>query len=150
MDRVHLRHLGLADQVADGRCADHDLVRGHPPCAVLGLEQRLRDHRRSDSDSMARIMFLFRGREDVDDAVDGLRRGAGVQSAEDQVTGFGGGQRQPDGFQVAHFAHQDDVRVLAQRGAQRVGEAQRVRPDLALVDQALLAFDARTRSGLRS
>jgi hypothetical protein len=63
-----------------------------------------------------------------------------VQGAEHQVAGFGGGQRQADGFQVAHFADQDDVRVFAQRRAQRVGEAQRVRADFALVDQALLAL----------
>src|SRR5688500_4892796 len=35
--RVHLRHLGLADQVADGRGADHDLVRRDAAVAVLGL-----------------------------------------------------------------------------------------------------------------
>src|SRR5262245_55771032 len=42
--RVHLRHLGLADQVANRRRADHDLVRRDAPGAILGLQQRLRDH----------------------------------------------------------------------------------------------------------
>ncbi len=36
-----------------------------------------------------------------------------------QVAGFGGQQGGVDGFDVAHFAHQDDVGVLAQGGAQR-------------------------------
>ena len=39
-------------------------------------------------------------------------------SAEHQVAEFQGRQRQPDGFQVAHFAHQNGVRVLA-RSAER-------------------------------
>src|SRR5207247_10951720 len=34
---VHLRDLVLADEVADRRRADHDLVRGDPASAVLGL-----------------------------------------------------------------------------------------------------------------
>ena len=40
--------------------------------------------------------------------------------AEHQVAGFRGGQRKADRLQVAHLADQDVVRVLAQRGAQRV------------------------------
>jgi hypothetical protein len=42
------------------------------------------------------------------------------------------------GLQVAHLSDQDDVRVLAQRGAQRALEALGVGADLPLVDQALL------------
>ncbi|MNY23757.1 hypothetical protein D3C86_1574350 [compost metagenome] len=54
------------------------------------------------------------------------------------MTGFRGGQRQADGFQVAQFADQDDVRVFTQGRAQRLGEAEGVAVHLALVDQALL------------
>ena len=42
----------------------------------------------------------------------------GVQRAEHQVARFGRGHGQADGFQVAHFAHQDGVRVFAQGGLQ--------------------------------
>src|SRR5690606_38034243 len=42
--RIHLRDLVLADQVADGRDADHDLVRRDAAAADL-LEQGLRNHR---------------------------------------------------------------------------------------------------------
>src|SRR5690606_12069269 len=42
--RVHLRDLVLADQVADGRGADHDLP-GRGAAAADLLQQRLRDHR---------------------------------------------------------------------------------------------------------
>ncbi len=56
-----------------------------------------------------------------------------MQGAEHQVTGLGGGQRQPDGLQVAHLADQDDVGVLAQGRAQRLIEAERIASDFALV-----------------
>src|SRR5688572_10839644 len=46
LDRgVHLSDLGLADQVADRGCANHDLVCRNAARPVLGLQQRLRDHR---------------------------------------------------------------------------------------------------------
>ncbi len=45
-------------------------------------------------------------------------------------------QGQPDGLDVAHLAHQDDVRILAQGRPQRLVEAVGVAVHLALVDQA--------------
>ena len=61
-----------------------------------------------------------------------------VQRAEDEVAGLGRGERGRDRLEVAHLADEDHVRVLAQRGAQRLAEARRVGADLALVDDALL------------
>ena len=61
-----------------------------------------------------------------------------MHGAEDEVAGFGGGQRQRDGLQIAHFADQNDVGILAQSASQRGAEGHRVWADLALVDQALL------------
>src|SRR5688572_11214668 len=69
--RIHLRDLGLADQVPDGRVADHDLVRGRAAAAFF-LQQRLRDDRAQRLRQHGADHFLFRGREHVDDAVDGL------------------------------------------------------------------------------
>jgi len=43
-------------------------------------------------------------------------------------------------LQVAHFADEDDVRVLAQGGPQRLGEGLRVGLHLAMVDDALLGL----------
>jgi hypothetical protein len=98
-------------------------------CAITG-HQGLGEHR-------AHHLLFGRG-EHVDDPVDRLGGRARVQRAEHEVARLGGRQRQADGLEVAHFADQDVVRVLAQRAAQRVGERQRVRSQLALVDQALL------------
>ena len=61
-----------------------------------------------------------------------------MQRAEHQVTGLGGGERQADGLQVAHLADQDHIRILAQRRAQRLAEAERVAMHLALVDETAL------------
>src|SRR2546430_2016304 len=43
-----------------------------------------------------------------------------------------------DRLEVAHLAEEDHVGVLTQGSARRFGEARRVRPDLALVDDAAL------------
>ena len=56
-----------------------------------------------------------------------------------KVTRLGGSQGGFDGFQVAQFAHEDDVRVHTQRTAQGMpSEAPHVHADLALVDHRLL------------
>ena len=75
-------------------------------------------------------------REDVDDAVDRLRRALGVQGREHEVAGLGGGQRGRDRLEVAHLAHEDHVGVLAKRGAERIARTTSRRPELALVDDA--------------
>ena len=92
----------------------------------------------STSESCARICGCWWAGKDVDDAVDGRRCRVGVQRAEGQVAGFRDAQRRFDGLQVAHFADQHHVRILTQRGAQRVGEALGVGVHFALVDQAVL------------
>jgi len=63
-----------------------------------------------------------------------------VQRAEHQVPGFRRCHGQADGFQIAHFAHQDGVRVFAQRRTQSGGERERHRTDFALVHQAFLGL----------
>src|SRR4030095_13306909 len=80
--RVHLRDLVFADQVADRRRADHDLVGGDPPLAILGLEQGLRDHRPERLRQHRADHVLFRRGEHIDDPVDRLGRRARVQRHE--------------------------------------------------------------------
>src|SRR5690606_2052760 len=66
--RVHLRHLVLADQVADGGDADHDLP-GRDAAAADPLQQRLRDHRAQRLRQHRAHHRLLARREHVDDAV---------------------------------------------------------------------------------
>ena len=61
-----------------------------------------------------------------------------MQGAEDEVAGFGGGDRRGDRLEVAHFADEDHVRVLAERAADRLGERRHVVADLALGDKRVL------------
>ena len=65
---------------------------------------------------------LLSGRKNVDDTIDGLGRARSMQRAEDDMTGFRGSQSELNGFQVAHFADQNDIGIFTQRGPQRVGE----------------------------
>ena len=67
------------------------------------------------------------------------RRALRVQRREDEVAGLGRGERGRDRLEVAHLADEDHVRVLAERGAERLGEASVASDaDLALVDDAAL------------
>src|SRR5271170_7887597 len=114
--RVHLRDFALSNQVADGGRADHDFVRCNTAAAdpfhqCLGNDgpQTFGKHRPDH--------VLFGRREHIHDTVDRLRGRAGVQRAEHQMPGLRRGQRQANGFEVAHFAHQHDIRVFPQRRA---------------------------------
>lgn len=137
---VHLRNLGLADQVADRARSQHDFVRRDAPLAILGLAQGLGDDRLQGFGQHGTNHFLFFGGEDVDDPVDGLGGAGGMQRAEHQMPCLGGGHGQADRFEVAHFANEDGVGVFAQGGFERSGKAHRVRADFALVDQALFGI----------
>ena len=94
--------------------------------------------------------FLLGGGEDADDAVHRLRGVVRVQRAEDERAPLGGGERHRDRLEVAHLADEDEVGIFAAGRLQRLGEALRVRADLALMDRGTSCSDARTRSGLRS
>jgi hypothetical protein len=59
---------------------------------------------------------------------------------EHEVPGLGESQRETDRLEVAHLADQDDVGVLAEAAAQRVGEGLGVLADLALVHRGLLVL----------
>ena len=113
-------------------------MRGRSNCEMTALQVR----GELDAD-----LLLLVGGEGVDDAVDGAGRAGGVQRGEDQVAGFRGGDGGLDGLQVAHFADEDDVRVLAQGAAQALGKARHIDADFALVDDAALVIDDNTRSG---
>ena len=63
-----------------------------------------------------------------------------MERAEHHVAGFGGFDGGVDRFQVAHFAHEDHVRVHPQRPADAFLEVVDVHADLTLVDSTLLVF----------
>ena len=63
-----------------------------------------------------------------------------MQGAKHQVPRFGGSQCQADGFGVAHLAHQNNIGVFTQGGAQGVGEAVGVFAQFALVHKAFFGL----------
>ena len=127
-----------------------DLERDHAPRPSAARQQRLADDALEHQRQLRADLRLLVRREDVDDAVDRLRRRVGVQRRERQVAGLGDAQRRLDRLEVAHFADEDDVGVLAQRGAQRHREAVGVGVHLALVHEAASCAGGCTRSGPRS
>ena len=116
--RVDLVRLALADQVAHARGGHEHLGRDATALAVGGRQQRLGDDALEADRELGADLALLGGREDVDDAVDRLRRVLGVERGEDEVAGLGRGQRRADRLHVAHLADEDHVGVLAQRGLQ--------------------------------
>ena len=60
-----------------------------------------------------------------------------MERAEDERSHLGGGDGERDGLEVAHLAHQDDVRVLADGSAQRRAECLRVAAHLAVRDHGV-------------
>jgi hypothetical protein len=97
-----------------------------------GLE-RVREHRPD--------LVLLPGRVHIDDSLDRLRGVDGVQGAEHEVAGLGGADGERRGLEVAHFAHEDDVRVLTQGVLEAAGERRHVLAEFALLDDALVALE---------
>ena len=64
-----------------------------------------------------------------------------MNRAEHEVAGFGGVDGRLERIAVAHFAHQDHVRVFPDRVLQRRVPVDDVEADLALVDDRLLVLE---------
>ena len=133
-------HLVVANQVPDRRGRHEDFQRDDAARPVGLAQQRLTDDALEHEAQLRADLRLLVRREDIDDAVDGLRGGVGVQGREREVARLGDAQGRLDGLEVAHLADQDDVRILAQGGAQRQTEALRVAVHFALVHQTALVL----------
>ena len=137
--RVDAVSLVLADEVGDGWGDHHHFVGRHHALGFLGHEA-LRKHADECRGKLGSDLVLRLLREDIDDTVDGAGGAVGVQRAEHHVTGFSGLDGGMDGLEVTHFAHQDHIRVHAQRAADAFLEAADIDADLALVEQAFLVL----------
>src|SRR6266849_133183 len=126
------------DAIADVGGGDHHFAGGDAAFVVGAADQALGDDGLERGRKLQTNLFLLGGRKDGDDALNRFRGIEGVQGGENQVAGFGGQQRGGDGFEVAHFADQDDVGILTESGAQSGGEVCGVDFDFALVDEAFL------------
>ncbi len=102
--------------------------------------QRLTEYPAQGRGELRPDLRLLVGGKNVDNAVDGLGGILGVQSRENQVARFGGGQRDRDGLKVAQLTDQNDVGVLPQHVFECRGETVRVLPDFTLTDHAFLGL----------
>ena len=136
-----LEGLVVADAAADGGRGEHDLERGdsavHLAVRVELRQEDLGDDGLESHGELRAHLLLLVGWEGVHDTVDRLGRAGGVERTEHQVARFGGGDGRADRLEVAHFAHEDHVGVLAEGAADGLGEARHVRADFALGDERL-------------
>ena len=112
--------------------------------------KRLRQHRDQVAGQLHANLFLLIGRERVDDAVDRRGRAGGVQRAEHQVAGFGGG----DGGLIVARSRISPTSITsgscrnARRSAsEKLGTST---PISRCTTIALFMLDGNTRSGLPS
>jgi hypothetical protein len=121
------RFVGIDDAIADVAGADHHFNGGTRPLpSALRTRRWLMTAFSVDAKLQANLFLLGR-RKDGDDALNRFGGVECVQGGEHQVAGFGGQQGGGNCFQVAHFADQDDVRVLAKRGAQSASRTRKCR-----------------------
>src|SRR5216683_689340 len=129
------RFVRVDDAVSDVAGGDHDFACGYAALVIRAAHQPLRDDRLQRGGKLQTDLLLLRRREDRDNTLNRFRGVEGVQRGKHQVAGFRGQQRRGNGFEVAHFADQDHVRVLTQGGAQSGGKIRSVHFDFALIDE---------------
>ena len=127
----------MLDGIFHPQVVTHDFECGDTASANF-RQQALRDDpangfRQPDAD-----LLFFRLVEHTDNTIDRLAGVDRVQRAHDQVAGFRGGHADFDSFTVAHFTDENDLRRLAQRGAQAGGECAEVVSHFPLIERRLL------------
>ena len=116
---LQLVHLALADQIGDRRRIDEDLE-GRDAALLVGLRDELLRHDAAQAgrEHGAHMRLLVRGKR-VHQAIDRGGGAVGVQGAHHQNAHLRGGHRDAHGLEIAKLAHQNDVRIFAQRRQQR-------------------------------
>ena len=130
--------VGVDDAIANVGSGDHDFASGDAALVVSAANEALGDDSLEGGGHLQTNLFLLGRRKDGDDALNGFGSVEGVQGGENQVAGLGGQEGGGNGFEVAHFADEDDVGVLTKSGAESGGEVSGVHFDFALVDEAAL------------
>ena len=95
-----LFEFAFADAGADGVVGAQDLGCKYAAGAVGALDQALADDAFDHAGELGDDLLLLIWREDIDEAVDGLRGIDGVQGGEDEVTGFRCGEGDFDALEI--------------------------------------------------
>src|SRR5437764_1133075 len=130
------RFVRIDDAVTNVRGGDHDFDRGNAAFVVGAAHQALGNDGLQRGGELQTNLLLLGRRKDRDNTLNGFGGVESVQGGEHKVAGFGGEQSGRNGFEVAHFADENHVRVLTKSGAQGGGEVGGVDFDFALIDEA--------------
>ena len=123
------------DQVRNGWGVDHDLESCDSTTASLAHKD-LGDNSHDGGGELGANHLLGVGGKCIDDPGDGTSSSRCMESAEDQVTGFGGGDGGFDRLEVTHFTHEDNIGILAEGAADRLGKAGDIDVNFPLGDDA--------------
>ena len=123
------------DQVRNRGGVDHDFESCDAAAAGLAHENLRNDSHDGGGELGADHLFGI-SRKCIHDPSDGAGGSGCVESSEDQVARFRGGHSRFDGLEVAHFAHKNDIRILAQGPADCLSKAGYIDVDFALGDDA--------------
>ena len=138
-DVVEFLSGAFPDNCGDGGGGEHDFVHRDAAGFVGPAHEELGDDATEGGGEHGADLRLLICGEHVDETVDGLPRVVGVQGAENEEPGLCCGEGEGDCFQVPHFTHEDDVGILAEGGAESVGETGGLDGDFALGNDGLFA-----------
>ena len=134
---VNLRDLFAADHAADIR-SDRHQFEGRHQCSLLCRNKLLGNNCLKDHGELVCDLPLLAGRKDIDDPVHGFGASGRVQRGEDKMSGLGCRHGCLHGLIVAHLSEKNDIRALAQGGAQGGCIAFCIRADLSLTYDAFI------------
>jgi len=123
------------DEIRDRGGVDHDFKTGDATAPGLAHEN-LGDHGDNGGGELGPNCLLGVGGKGIHDAGDGPGSSRGVEGSEDQVAGFCGSNGGFDRLEVAHFADEDDIRILSKGAPDGLGKTRHVHVDFALGDDA--------------
>ena len=129
----------ISDEGTDCAVGSHYLESWNES-TVNGGQQLLANYGIKHHGKLYSYLMLLIYREYVYYTVDSICSAQGMQCRKHELTGLGGSHCNADGFVVAHFAEQDNIRRLAQRSAERVDVAVGVDIDLTLADYAAIVL----------
>ena len=141
--------LTFSNQVAYGAIGQHHLYSRDPALAVYLGHQRLAHYADEQGRQAGLGQGPLMGWEHIDDTLYGLVAAGGMAGSQQQMAGLGDGQSGGSCFEVAHFSHQDHIRVLPQNMPQGLGEGVSIAAQLSLRECCISGWYRRIQSGLR-
>ena len=110
----HLFDFTFSDTGAQAVIHTKHLRCQRPPLSISAGDESLRNNGFTNIGKLGDDLLLLIGRENIDESVNRLWGIDGMEGGDDEVAGFGGGEGDADGFQIAELGDDDDIRVLTE------------------------------------